>query len=490
MAKISTYPIDATPTLGDKVIGTDVNDSNITKNYTIESILSLQSLTPTTLWYGSSPLGVAAETSELLYVAGGGGSVTEDTVYMTGTAVMDVCDIDDITTVAVGKGALQQPALSTNSSTAFGCQAGAAAASVLGSDFIGYTSGGDGDISNSVFINEAGNAAQNVSESVFIGHAVLKNPVGAFVDVAGSVMIGSSLYQNTNGFAVDREIVIGNDSANGLDVGSRYNVVIGAEALRVTDTQVCETSIFIGKEAGDNADGTVRKVIAIGYGAGNQIATNAVTQEANECILIGSGAGAEMSGDYNVAVGYESMSSQATGEGNTGIGRQALEELQSGISNTGCGYGAGSTVQTLNNTTSLGYNSQPVGDNEVILGDGNVVTLRCNTAVISAISDARDKAEIKSLSSELGLELVNKLTPRSWDWDRRDKTMSGKKDTGFVAQEIKEVLDSIEGAKESIPSLLDETNPEQMSVGSAALIPVLVKAIQELSEEIQALKGE
>ena len=41
MAKISTYPIDATPTLEDKVIGTDVNDSNKTKNYTIQDIADI-----------------------------------------------------------------------------------------------------------------------------------------------------------------------------------------------------------------------------------------------------------------------------------------------------------------------------------------------------------------------------------------------------------------------------------------------------------------
>ena len=34
MGKISTYAIDGTPTITDKVIGTDVSDSNITKNYT------------------------------------------------------------------------------------------------------------------------------------------------------------------------------------------------------------------------------------------------------------------------------------------------------------------------------------------------------------------------------------------------------------------------------------------------------------------------
>ena len=41
MAKISTYPINATPTVSDKLIGTDPNDLNLTKNYTIAEILSL-----------------------------------------------------------------------------------------------------------------------------------------------------------------------------------------------------------------------------------------------------------------------------------------------------------------------------------------------------------------------------------------------------------------------------------------------------------------
>lgn len=44
MAKISTYPADATPSLSDMVIGTDVNDANNTKNYSIGSILGLANL--------------------------------------------------------------------------------------------------------------------------------------------------------------------------------------------------------------------------------------------------------------------------------------------------------------------------------------------------------------------------------------------------------------------------------------------------------------
>lgn len=41
MAKISTYPADSSPSLSDYVIGTDINDSNNTKNYTLGSILAL-----------------------------------------------------------------------------------------------------------------------------------------------------------------------------------------------------------------------------------------------------------------------------------------------------------------------------------------------------------------------------------------------------------------------------------------------------------------
>lgn len=41
MGKIATYSIDAVPTIGDKVIGTDVQDLNKTKNYLISDVLEL-----------------------------------------------------------------------------------------------------------------------------------------------------------------------------------------------------------------------------------------------------------------------------------------------------------------------------------------------------------------------------------------------------------------------------------------------------------------
>jgi hypothetical protein len=43
MAIISTYPIDGSVSLTDKLIGTDAEDSNKTKNYTVDAALKLLS---------------------------------------------------------------------------------------------------------------------------------------------------------------------------------------------------------------------------------------------------------------------------------------------------------------------------------------------------------------------------------------------------------------------------------------------------------------
>ena len=41
MATISSYSTDASVSYNDKLIGTDAEDSNVTKNYTIGSLLSM-----------------------------------------------------------------------------------------------------------------------------------------------------------------------------------------------------------------------------------------------------------------------------------------------------------------------------------------------------------------------------------------------------------------------------------------------------------------
>ena len=98
MGKISGYANDSTPNVGDKLIGTDVNDLNATKNFTIGQILSLGAssglLVPYTGATGPVNLGSNSITSNSFIKAGGtssqflkaDGSV-DSTTYATAASV-------------------------------------------------------------------------------------------------------------------------------------------------------------------------------------------------------------------------------------------------------------------------------------------------------------------------------------------------------------------------------------------------------------------
>lgn len=78
MGKISGYANDSTPNVGDKLIGTDVNDLNATKNFTIGQILSLGAssglLVPYTGATGPVNLGVHGITANSFIKTGGSSS--------------------------------------------------------------------------------------------------------------------------------------------------------------------------------------------------------------------------------------------------------------------------------------------------------------------------------------------------------------------------------------------------------------------------------
>ena len=69
----------------------------------------------------------------------------------------------------------------------------------------------------------------------------------------------------------------------------------------------------------------------------------------------------------------------------------------------------------------------------------------------------------------------------------RDGGKVDEPDTGFIAQELVEVQDRL---NQHIPGLVYDENPERLEAGYGKLIPVLVKAIQELSAEVSALKSQ
>jgi hypothetical protein len=158
-----------------------------------------------------------------------------------------------------------------------------------------------------------------------------------------------------------------------------------------------------------------------------------------------------------------------------------------GAYNTAAGYSAGQTATTGSNNIYLGYNAQPASvtdSNKITLGDSNITHLRCQVTSITALSDARDKTGIQD--SVYGLEFINKLRPVTFEWNMRDGGKAGQKDLGFLAQDFVELEDELDAHE--ILNLTMRSNPDKLEASYGRLVPILVKAVQDLSAEVQSLK--
>jgi len=108
--------------------------------------------------------------------------------------------------------------------------------------------------------------------------------------------------------------------------------------------------------------------------------------------------------------------------------------------------------------------------------DGNI------TAYTAAFtSDAKFKNEVNTLKGSL--ETVQSLRGVSFTWNDQSK-LSGKKDIGLIAQEVKSVLPELVRETETFGAE-DETH---LTVDYAKMVAVLIEAVKELSAEVKALK--
>ena len=119
--------------------------------------------------------------------------------------------------------------------------------------------------------------------------------------------------------------------------------------------------------------------------------------------------------------------------------------------------------------------------------DQGAYNLQCNgTGVWGAGayvngSDLRLKEDIKPILS--GLDYVNKMNPVSFKYLEsysRDRSIQ----TGFIAQELKEVFKDEEWVEGIV-----QKGSNHYNVAYQNIIPILVKAIQELKAEIDILKN-
>ena len=358
---------------------------------------------------------------------------------------------------------------------------GSGAALTTGADHIllGYNAGNDlTTANNNVLIGSAaGAAATSMYHSVGIGYQALGSGT---VTGDNKVAIGYQAgYSTTSGHS---DIAIGFEAMKLNTTGVR-NVAVGYSALDVPDTE--NDNLAIGYDAMGGAVAGGEFNVAIGNYAGDALT----------------------SADNCVAVGFNALTDLTTGAKNTACGYEALANVVGGANNVGLGHFAGGTITSGDNNICIGIDSgisgSPggalgTGDNQLCLGDENIANAHVQVDWTVA-SDKRDKTDVSSI--DIGLNFINKLEPVTYYWDKRSKYddsnptgehKEDKLDIGFLAQDV-EVLENEYGYK-----IEDKTNltthlsedGEQYGIQYSKFVPILVKAVQELSAQVTTLKDE
>jgi hypothetical protein len=274
----------------------------------------------------------------------------------------------------------------------------------------------------------------------------------------------------------------------GTQVGNNnYVQTVDSNGDTVSLISPSDNYIAIGGNNSTVVDGCIK----VGNNAGVSILANVN----GGCIAIGSQALSNaLDAGNNLAVGNGALDSVngTTGVSNVAIGTGTGSSITSGSNNTLVGHGAGLAVVSLttgSNNTIIGHQAYPSSvnaNNSVTLGNASIATLRCAVTSITSLSDARDKKEVKDLN--VGLEFIDGLRPVTFVWD--DRNEEGKHDIadfGFIAQDLKAAEDAVDMSE--VLKLVYDENPEKLEASYGKLIPILVKAVQELSAEVKALKS-
>ena len=149
----------------------------------------------------------------------------------------------------------------------------------------------------------------------------------------------------------------------------------------------------------------------------------------------------------------------------------------------------------------IGYNVSGEAGYTTLGYGGEDIRAQHGVATWAIISDERYKKDITD--STLGLSFINALQPRTFKYRNKGELpdtfrtyeegssevfKTDQTQHGFIAQEVKTAIDAASGVADGFKMWAERPDGSQ-EVAEAALIPMLVKAIQELSAEIETLKS-
>ena len=344
-------------------------------------------------------------------------------------------------------------------------------------------------------------------------------------DSAGNVSVGYGALNVVQANSGDANVAVGYEALEDVTTGSNNTGIGYRGAMNITsgnyNTALGTFTMYANTSGSRNtALGYQALYSASGNDHNTAVGNRALVAATNNgsCTAVGSMALEDCTenGHNNTAIGVRASYKTTSGQYNTSLGVDALEDNQTGQYNTACGSNALGNVAGSNNS-GLGYSAGKSGSpggqlgnvsNRIVLGNGDITHLYCEVSSIST-SDERDKTDFTDLN--IGLDFVKSLKPYTFRWDKRHKYVDWDKnpdtdlnsitndgthkdaqlDLGFKAQEV-EALEVAAGYKKE-----DETNlvidltddGTKYGIKYEKLVPILVKAIQELEARVKELEG-
>jgi len=168
-----------------------------------------------------------------------------------------------------------------------------------------------------------------------------------------------------------------------------------------------------------------------------------------------------------------------------------------GLANTNTGMSfettLGSIFMSRNNASSLYVNVNGTGNQQLVsLRQNGTEVQNLKTQTMSYSSDEKVKKDIEALP--IGLDFINKLEPKQFRYKFSEDT--DPVSYGLIAQELEASLTSSGVTKDSALlcqyKALKETDNKDTSeywVDYTKMIPVLIKAVQELTAKLEALEA-
>ena len=330
----------------------------------------------------------------------------------------------------------------------------------------------------------------------------------------------------------DDNIVLGTEAGAALASSSTDNIMIGTNAgLLCTGGTNADFNVIIGTDA-NSSDTTPDQNVIIGKEAGKHLIESRYNIALGYRAMMAESDGSNARSSYNVAIGVSAMgdchktnSAVAWPQGNVAIGHECMR-IVSGDDNISIGVQAGDTITTGDNNICIGNSAEPsaatgvsqiaIGEDVVCTGDSAItVGHAANTATLeldgsdtgwaAASSDERFKENITT--STAGLSFINDLRPITYNWKKKKDVPSdtiyyeeasdepclgysyGNTLHGFIAQEVKTAIDNHSEIKEGFKMWRQYDNGVQ-TIAEGNLIPILTKAVQELSVKMDTMQTE